>query len=113
MEEEMEGNGTPLAGAPEGTKQVTVTEKTETSLSYQALDKLDSKQVEEIWDGRRHIAWIALWAMIIPTLYIIGWVANVDLLDKMGDLMSWFYLAMASIVCAYFGFTSWASIKGK
>ena len=75
--------------------------------------KLTSTQAEEIWDGRRRMAWVAILSLIIPTLYIIGFVTNVDLMDKMGDLMSWYYLALASVVCAYFGFRSWSSIKGK
>lgn len=75
--------------------------------------RLDSRQVEEIWDGRRRIAWVALIAMIVPTFYIIGWVSAVPLIAQFAELLTWFYLAMASIVCAYFGFSSWANIKGK
>jgi hypothetical protein len=75
--------------------------------------RLDSKQVEEIWDGRRRIAWIALFAMIIPTFYIIGFVTSVPLITQFAELLTWFYLAMASIVCAFFGFSSWANMKGK
>ena len=76
-------------------------------------DKLTPKDIEEIWDGRRRMAWLALVAIILPTLYIIGFVYDIDRIEKLSELMSWFYLALASVVCAYFGFTSWSSIKGK
>lgn len=75
--------------------------------------RLDARQIEEIWDGRRRIAWVALIAMILPTFYVIGFIPDPMLVDKVGELLTWFYLSMASIVCAYYGFSSWASIKGK
>ena len=75
--------------------------------------KLSVHEVEEIWDGRRKMAWVALIAIIAPTLYIIGFIGDAKILEEIGNLMSWFYLALASVVCAYFGFTSWSSIKGK
>ena len=75
--------------------------------------KLTSKSADEIWDGRRRMAWVALFAIIIPTLYIVGFVTNIELIHELADLMSWFYLALASVVCAYFGFTTWSSIKGR
>lgn len=90
------------------------TEETKTTTVSSTIDsKISTKEAEEIWDGRRKMAWVALSAIIIPTLYIVGFITNVELLKEMGNLMSWFYLALASVVCAYFGFTSWASIKGK
>lgn len=75
--------------------------------------KLTTEGAEEIWDGRRRMAWLALVAIILPTLYIIGFVVDVSVIRELGVLMSWFYLALASIVCSYFGFTTWSSIKGK
>lgn len=75
--------------------------------------KISTKEADEIWDGRRKMAWVALFAIIIPTLYIIGFITNVELIHELADLMSWFYLALASIVCAYFGFKSWSTIKGR
>lgn len=68
---------------------------------------------DELWKSRRRMAWVSLWAIIIPTCYVILRINNVDVLNQIADLMSWYYLALASIVGAYFGFKSWAQIKGR
>lgn len=89
--------------------------KTDVDESSNAIidSKITTQDASEIWDGRRRMAWVALLAIILPTLYIIGFVVDVAVIKELATLMSWFYLALASIVCAFFGFSSWASIKGK
>lgn len=74
---------------------------------------LDPRDTNIMWSSRRKMAWVSLWGIIIPTIVIIFWIKDVNVLDKMADLMSWYYLALASIVGAYMGFKSWAIIKGR
>lgn len=77
------------------------------------IASLDKDDKSEVWNSRGKMSWVALWGMILPTIYIITMITNVDLIDKLGVLMSWYYLSLASIVGAYFGFKSWSQIKGK
>lgn len=73
---------------------------------------LDDNMKDEIWVSRRRMAWVSLWGIIVPTAYIILRVSDVHILEELANLMSWYYLALASIIGAYFGFKSWAQIKG-
>lgn len=78
-----------------------------------SLTGLDKEDHEQVWRSRTKMAWISLWAIIIPTMYIIFRVKDANIIEKLGIMMSWYYLALASIVGAYFGFKAWASIQGK
>ncbi len=78
-----------------------------------SLTGLDKEDHEQVWRSRTKMAWCALWAVILPTIYIIMRVNNTEVIDKLGVMMSWYYLSLASIVGAYFGFRSWSSIQGK
>jgi len=78
-----------------------------------SLTGLDKEDHEQVWRSRTKMAWIALWAIILPTMYIVLKVSNPEIIEKLGVMLSWYYLALASIVGAYFGFKAWASIQGK
>jgi hypothetical protein len=67
----------------------------------------------ELWSSRRRMAWVSLWAIILPTILILFKVHEAEMMGKISDLMSWYYLALASIVGSYFGFKAWATIKGR
>lgn len=73
----------------------------------------DNKMRNELWSSRRKMAWVSLWGIIIPTCAILLGIRDPDVLDKVADLMSWYYLALASVIGAYVGFKSWATIKGR
>lgn len=88
-------------------------DKVDENAVVDSLSGLDKDDQEEVWSSRGKMSWVALWGMILPTIYIITMITNIDLIDKLGVLMSWYYLSLASIVGAYFGFKSWAQIKGK
>lgn len=87
------------------------TEKNQVDRSKEA--KLSKKATEDLWSSRRKMAWVSLTAIIVPTIYILLTVTDPSLMDKTGTLMSWYYLALASIVGAYFGFKAWATIRGR
>lgn len=78
-----------------------------------AITGLDKEDHEALWKSRTKMTWVALWSIIIPTLYVILRVSNTEVIEKLGVMMSWYYLALASIVGAYFGFRSWSTIQGK
>jgi hypothetical protein len=80
---------------------------------YHPEADMDLKMKDELWDSRRRMSWLALIGIIGPTLYIILRISDVEVLEQLADLMSWYYLALASIVGAYFGFQAWASIRGR
>lgn len=78
-----------------------------------SITGLDKEDHEAVWRSRTKMTWVALWSIILPTLYIILCVRSSDVLDKLGIMMSWYYLALASVVGAYYGFKTYATIKGK
>lgn len=74
---------------------------------------LTTNMKDELWSSRRRMAWVSLWGIIVPTVFIILRINDVHILQQLSDLMSWYYLALASIVGAYFGFKTWATISGR
>jgi len=65
------------------------------------------------WTNRRRMAWLSLFTMILVTLLIFF----TDLIPEsrlsiLGEVITWFYFCMASVIGAYMGMTTWASIKG-
>lgn len=64
------------------------------------------------WKNRRRMAWISLGAIIAVTgILLFGPIEN-ERLKILSDPITWFYFAMASIIGAYMGFTSYAD-KGR
>tara|TARA_Y100000310_G_scaffold115139_1_gene113673 strand:- start:1082 stop:1318 length:237 start_codon:yes stop_codon:yes gene_type:complete len=62
------------------------------------------------WTNRRRMAWLALSSIIVVT-GLAFFVLPIDRLDKLADVITWFYLSMASIVGAYMGLSTWAAKK--
>ena len=55
------------------------------------------------------MAWIALFAMIIFTAILLTPAISNDKITALNSVLSSFYFAMASVIGAYMGFTTWAS----
>jgi hypothetical protein len=64
------------------------------------------------WKNRRRMAWVSLIAMLVAT-GLVFFIVPESRLKIIGDVITWFYFAMTSVVGAYMGFTTWASIKGQ
>ena len=64
------------------------------------------------WTNRRRMAWLALISIIVVT-GLAFFVLPIDRLDKLADVITWFYLSMASIVGAYMGLTTMEHLKKK
>lgn len=68
------------------------------------------------WQNRRRMAWVSLSSMIIMA-YCITFTSIVSesrlkvLSD--GGVLTWFFLGCVSVIGAYMGVTTYASIKGK
>lgn len=65
------------------------------------------------WKHRRRMAYVSLVSIIAVTLILLGPWVPVERVDKLSDLISWFYFSLASIVGAYMGFATWSAKVGK
>lgn len=64
------------------------------------------------WTNRRRMAWLSLIAMILITVLILFTeLVEVERLNVLKEVITWFYFSCASIIGAYMGFTTWAGKK--
>jgi hypothetical protein len=63
------------------------------------------------WKHRRRFAYMAFFTMIVATGLCFFWVDE-SRLDKLDTIITWLYMACASIVGAYMGFSTYASVNG-
>ena len=65
------------------------------------------------WSNRRRIALLAFISMILVTAALLFAPIEASRIKILSEPITWFYFAMASVIGAYMGFTTWASKKGK
>lgn len=65
--------------------------------------------VETRFKNRRKMAWFALFAMIGFTALLLTPAISNEKITALNNVLSSFYFAMASVIGAYMGFTTWAS----
>ena len=74
-------------------------------------DPYDKKK----WENRRRMAWTSLTMMILLTLALIGTALFTDIdmqrLKPIAEPLAWSYLGFTSVIGAYMGFTTYASVK--
>jgi hypothetical protein len=63
------------------------------------------------WKNRRRMAWLAFWSMVVFTALCFFWVPE-SRLSHLDTIITWYYMAAASIVGAYMGFSTYASVNG-
>jgi len=56
------------------------------------------------------MAWLAFVSIVIVT-FMCFFVVDIERLEKLETVVTWFYMAMASIVGAYMGFSTYASVS--
>lgn len=79
---------------------------TEKELAMQELIyQLEAKIMKSSTQAK--MAWISLFSMVLFTILILSPYINADKIVSINDLAGMFYVAQASIVGAYFGFTVW------
>lgn len=62
-----------------------------------------------MWRNRRRMAWLAFISIIVMAGLCL-FVVDPSRLDKLETVITWFMMAMASIVGAYMGFSTYAGI---
>lgn len=63
------------------------------------------------WSNRRRMAWLAFISMVLVTVALLFAPIETSRIKILTEPISWFYFAMASVIGAYMGFTTWASKK--
>lgn len=80
----------------------------------QYIQQVSNIQVNNArWRTRRQMAWLAF-ILIIAFTSVALWVIPPSTLNQLGTIISWFFIAMTSIIAAYLGadaFTYVASLK--
>lgn len=65
------------------------------------------------WFHRRRMAYLSLFSMLAVTAFSMSPWLPLERLEKLSDIIEWFYFAMASIVGAYMGFATWSAKTGR
>lgn len=65
------------------------------------------------WKHRRRMAYASLVSIIAVTFILLGPWVPVERVERLSDLISWFYFSLASIVGAYMGFATWSAKFSK
>jgi hypothetical protein len=73
-------------------------------------DRVAMELDNERWKNRRRMAWLAMWAMVLATLAMFTVVPETKI-EKLDEIVSWFMMAMASIVGTYIGTATWAQVS--
>ena len=64
------------------------------------------------WTDRTRMTWVALISVIILHVALF-FISDPNRIDKLGVALSWFTLAMMSIVMTFFGVKAWAGVRGR
>lgn len=73
------------------------------------ISKVEVNIAEDKFKNRRRMAWLAMFAMVGFTALLLSPYISDDRIKALDSVFSTFYIAMASVVGAYMGFTTWAS----
>lgn len=66
----------------------------------------------KIRKNRRKMAWVALISIMVVT-YLAFFHVSIERLKVLGEVITWFYFVMGSIVGAYLGFSTAFDMKNK
>lgn len=72
-------------------------------------EKVAMQLDSERWKNRRRLAWLAMWMMILATGMMMTVVPE-SKLDKLDTVVTWFMMAMTTIIGAYIGTATWAQV---
>jgi hypothetical protein len=75
-------------------------------------DKEDIAAERERWKGRRQMAWASLAGVFIVT-FCLFYTVPIEKVDKLSDVVIWFYGTMLTVIAAYMGTTVAAHIFGR
>ena len=74
-------------------------------------ERLEIELREEKADTQRRMAWVAMASMIVFTIVLFTKIVSDGRVAALADLFGLFYIAQASVVGAYMGFTSYLQAK--
>lgn len=75
----------------------------------QRIIELENRDKKE--DQQRRMAGIAMFSMLILTVFLLLPVIDVERITALSDIFGMFYIAMAGIVAAFFGSAAYMSIN--
>lgn len=75
------------------------------------ISDMEAKTAQTRFKNRRRMGWLAIGSMVAFTAVLLTPFISIEKIEALDEVFSMFYLAMASIVGAYMGFTTWASKK--
>ena len=75
------------------------------------VNGIEMSVAENKFKNRRRMAWLAMIAMVGFTAILLTPYITDERIKVLDSVFGAFYLAMASVVGAYMGFTTWASKK--
>ena len=85
----------------------------ESQQSKEDLKKVKSIRVYiEQWKNRRWIAWVSL-ISIIAVASLLLFYTPLDRIKATENIIEWFLISMSTIVAAYMGLSTWASLTKK
>ena len=73
------------------------------------ISKTESNIATDRFKNRRRMAWLSMIAMVTFTAVLMSPVVGVEKIKALEGVFGAFYFAMASVVGAYMGFTTWAN----
>ena len=85
----------------------------ESQQSKEDLKKVKSVRVYiEQWKNRRWMAWVSL-ISIIAVASLLLFYTPLDRIKATENIIEWFLISMSTIVAAYMGLSTWASLTKK
>ena len=73
------------------------------------ISKTESIIATDRFKNRRRMAWLSMVSMVAFTAILISPFVGVEKIKALEGVFGAFYFAMASVVGAYMGFTTWAN----
>lgn len=74
-----------------------------------AKEKVELQLDNDRWKNRRRMAWLALWAAILACVAMFTVVPE-SKIEKLDEVVAWFFMGMFSIVGTYIGTATWANV---
>lgn len=75
------------------------------------ISDMEMNTAQTKFQNRRRMALLSMISMVIFTAILLSPFISNEKIEALDEVFSMFYLAMASIVGAYMGFTTWANKK--
>lgn len=75
-------------------------------------EKATAEELDDKFKNRRRMAWLAMIAILLATVAMMFFVP-VEKIKALENVVTWFYMAMTTVIGAYMGATTMQYIKGK